>query len=67
MRARSPAVQTFVLQLTGAQGGYLPTAGAIRGGGYSTAIFSNRVGPQGGDVLVDRTVETLNDLWKAAE
>ncbi|MFO8013461.1 MAG: hypothetical protein R6X20_09170 [Phycisphaerae bacterium] len=64
IRARSRAVQTFVVQLTGAAGGYLPTAEAVRGGGYSTAVFSNRVGPEGGNVLVDRTVETLNALWE---
>jgi hypothetical protein len=67
MRARSPAVQTFVVQLTGAHGCYLPTAQAIRGGSYSTAVFSNRVGPEGGDVLVDRTVETLRSLWDNAK
>jgi len=67
MRARSPAVQTFVVQLTAGCGGYLPTAEAIRGGGYSTAVFSNRVGPEGGDVLVDRTVETIRTLWEDAK
>jgi hypothetical protein len=67
IRARSPAVQTFVVQLTGATGGYLPTEEAIRGGGYSTAVFSNRVGPEGGNVLVDRTVEAINALWKEAK
>lgn len=63
MKARSKAVQTFVVQLTGACGGYLPTEEAVRGGGYSTAVFSNRVGPEGGNVLVDRTVEAMNALW----
>jgi len=67
IRARSRAVQTFVAQLTAGCGGYLPTAEAIRGGGYSTAVFSNRVGPEGGDVLVDRTVETINTLWEEAK
>jgi len=67
LRARSRAVQTFVVQLTGASGGYLPTDEAVRGGGYSTAVFSNRVGPEGGTVLVDRTVEAINDLWKKAK
>ncbi len=65
IRARSKAVQTFILQLSTASGGYLPTAEAVRGGGYSTAVFSNRVGPEGGNVLVDRTVEAINTLWEA--
>ena len=44
-------------------GGYLPTERAVRGGGYSAVIQSSRVGPEGGQVLVDRTVEAINALW----
>lgn len=62
MKARSPAVQTFLIQLTGS-GGYLPTPRAVAGGSYSAIIQSSRVGPEGGQVLVDRTVENLNTLW----
>jgi len=63
IKARSPAVQTFVIQLAG-PGSYLPTERAIRGGGYSAVIQSSRVGSEGGQVLVDRTVEAINELWK---
>jgi hypothetical protein len=62
MKARSPAVQTFLIQLTGS-GGYLPTPRAVAGGSYSAIIQSSRVGPEGGQVLVDRTVDNLNALW----
>ncbi len=62
MKARSPAVQTFVIQLAGS-GGYLPTERAVRGGGYGAVIQSSRVGPEGGQVLVDRTVWAMGDLW----
>lgn len=62
MKARSPALQTFVIQLAG-PGTYLPTAKAIAGGGYSAIPESNLVGPEGGKVLVDRTVELLHELW----
>jgi hypothetical protein len=62
IKARSPAVQTFVIQLTGSAG-YLPTERAVRGGGYSAVIQSSRIGPEGGQVLVDRTVEAINTLW----
>jgi len=62
MKARSPAVQTFVIQLV-CSGGYLPTERAVRGGGYSAVIQSCRVGPAGGQVLVDRTVDAINSLW----
>ena len=62
IKARSRALQTFVVQLTG-PGTYLPTAEAVRGGGYSAIAASSVVGPEGGRVLVDRTVELINSLW----
>jgi hypothetical protein len=62
IKSRSRAVQTFVVQLAG-EGTYLPTEKAIRGGGYSAVVHSSLVGPKGGDVLVDRTVDIINSLW----
>jgi len=62
IKARSPAVQTFVIQLTGSAG-YLPTPRAVGGGGYSAVIQSSRVGPKGGQVLVDKSVEAIRALW----
>ncbi len=64
MKARSPAVQTFVIQLAAGSYGYLPTERAVRGGHYSAVIQSSRVGPDGGQELVERTVEVINELWK---
>jgi hypothetical protein len=64
MKARSPATQTFVIQLVG--GGtlcYLPTERAVLGGGYSADVQSNLVGPKGGQILVDRTVELIDSMW----
>lgn len=63
IKARSKAVQTFVVQLACGSGAYLPTEKAIRGGSYSTAVYSNAVGPRGGDALVDQTVEAINAMW----
>ena len=63
MRARSRALQTFVIQLACGCGGYLPTERAVAGGGYSAIPESGLVGPEGGRVLVDRTVELMNGLW----
>ncbi|MHC4435320.1 MAG: hypothetical protein ACYTBS_26100, partial [Planctomycetota bacterium] len=60
--ARSKAVQTFIVQLAG-PGTYLPTEKAIRGGHYSAVVHSSLVGPEGGNVLVNRTVEVMNSLW----
>ncbi len=62
IKARSNAVQTFVVQLAG-PGTYLPTAKAIRGGHYSAVVHSSLVGPEGGNVLVDETVNIINSLW----
>jgi hypothetical protein len=62
IKARSRALQTFVIQLAG-PGSYLPTERAVQGGGYSAIVESNLVGPEGGQVLTERTVELINSLW----
>jgi hypothetical protein len=41
----------------------VPTARAVRGGGYSAIAESNLVGPEGGQALTDRTVDLVNSLW----
>jgi hypothetical protein len=62
MKARSPALQTFLIQLCG-PGTYVPTTQAVRGGGYSAIVESSEVGPEGGQVLTDHTVQALKKLW----
>ena len=62
IKARSKAVQTFVVQLVG-PGGYVPTEKAVRGGHYSAVVHSSLVGPEGGQVLVDRTVALIDAVW----
>jgi hypothetical protein len=74
IEARSPAVQTFLIQLAGAgrdHAYYLPTPRAMAGGAlddkpftnYSATVMNNMVGPEGGQVLVDRSVELIDSLW----
>lgn len=67
MKARSRAVQTFVVQLTGTgsntMSGYLATTRSVSAKSYGAEVADNRVGPEGGQVLVDRTVEMINALW----
>jgi len=63
IKARSKATQTFILQMSGF-GSYLPTARAQAAGSYSAIPKSNVIGPEGGQVLVDKTVEIINQLWK---
>ncbi len=65
MKARAPALQTFVIQLCG-PGTYIPTPRAIRGGGYSAVIESSVVGPKGGQVLTDRTIASIKQLFAAS-
>jgi hypothetical protein len=65
IKARSKAVQTVVIQLTGEQSGtYLPTARAVQGGSYSAIAPSCPVGPEGGQALVEQTVAAINSLWE---
>jgi hypothetical protein len=65
IQARSKALQTFVIQLVGSQawGAYLPTEKAVKGGAYSAVVHSSLVGPEGGQVLVERSVALIKDLW----
>jgi len=62
MKSRSPALQTFLVQLTG-HGTYLPTEPAVHGGGYSAIVASSVVGPEGGQVLCDKTIKIIESLW----
>ena len=61
IQARSKALLTFVVQLSCHGSGYLPTARAVRGGGYSADAFL--VDPEGGRVLVEESVKRINALW----
>jgi hypothetical protein len=63
IQARSNALQTFIIQLAAGNGSYLPTEKAVKGGGYSAVIQSDLVSPEGGQILVDRTVEMINSMW----
>jgi len=65
IKARSPAAQTFLVQLSGDYLGYLPTSRAVAGGGYGALIINGMVGPDGGDILVEKTLTALRRLWKA--
>lgn len=62
IKSRSQALQTFLIQLSG-PGTYVPTPRAAQGGGYSAIAESNVVGPEGGQILVERSVKLINTLW----
>jgi len=61
IKAKSPALLTFLVQLSCQSCGYLPTEEAVRGGGYSAEKFI--VGPDGGQILVNETVRSIDALW----
>lgn len=63
IRARSLATQTFLIQLSCGKGGYLPTEKAEKGSHYSAYVASGNVGHEGGDLLVNETLEQIRDLF----
>jgi len=63
MKARAEAEQVFIIQLSNGIGGYLPTHAAVNGGSYSSKPASTVCGPEGGDELVEKTLQVLQKLW----
>jgi len=66
IQGRSPADQTFTVQLAGKfveSGSYLPTERAEAGGGYSACVYCNGIGSKGGQELVEETLKMINELW----
>ena len=55
IQARSPAEQTFIVQLAAVPGN--------SGGGYLASIFDCIVDADGGQTLVEQTLEELNKLF----
>jgi hypothetical protein len=63
IKAQSPAVQTFLVQLAGS-GTYLPTMRSVEGGAYGAVPASTLVGPEGGRELVEKTLELIHSIWE---
>lgn len=62
IKARSPFLQTFLVQLAG-DGIYVPSLRSTVGGGYGSTPASNPVGPEGGLILAEETITMLNRLY----
>ena len=66
IQARSPFVQTFIVQLTavpGLEGGsYLPTERAVANKGYSASPYCNVASASGGQQLVEESLSLLEGI-----
>ncbi|MCD4825235.1 MAG: hypothetical protein K8S55_11580 [Phycisphaerae bacterium] len=61
IKARSMALQTFLVQLTGT-GTYLAPQRSC-GSGYGASPMDGEIGPEGGNALVEQTVEQVNAMF----
>jgi len=62
IKARSPATQTFLAQLSG-PGSYVSSLRSLEGGGYGSVPGSNIFGPDAGEILRETTLSELGKLW----
>jgi len=67
IKARSPAAQTVTMQLAGGRGMYLPSARAIKAGGYGANPVVCSVGPEGGAMLVETTLRLIRKMFGERE
>lgn len=67
IRARSAVIQTFLIQLASDSKGYLPTEKAEKGGHYSAYVSSGYVGHEGGYMLVEETLKTIDEMFESEE
>jgi hypothetical protein len=65
IQARSEAPQTILIELASPAGyaGYVPTPRAVQAGGYSAEVLVNMIGPEGGQTLIERTLEAIGELF----
>jgi hypothetical protein len=62
IKARSPALQTFVVQLAG-EGAYLPTARSVAGGGYGSWFASAPASAEAGTRIVEESLRLINQWF----
>lgn len=68
IKGRSPATQTFLIQLAanvGWTGNYLPSERAVQNQGYGGSVYNAEIGPDGGQAIVEETVATLQQLFQS--
>jgi len=63
LQARSPFIQTFVIQMGGEEEScYLSTERAQKNKGYSASLFCNQVSAYGGQQWVEESLKILNEM-----
>jgi len=68
VQARSPFIQTFLLQLAGDGGGsYLATQRSQSNKGYGASLYCNWIGYEGGQQWVEGVLCHLNQMKEEVE
>jgi hypothetical protein len=63
IKARSRALQTFVVQLAGS-GWYVPPERSVKGGSYGANIASTPIGSEGGQMFVEESLKIINSMFE---
>lgn len=63
LKAKSPAADTFVVELANGGYGYLPTPSQHQFGGYETWLTTNKVQKDASMILVDNLLEMLGEMF----
>jgi hypothetical protein len=63
IKGRSPASQTFCVQLANGRYGYLPSKRAAAGESYGAQPYSCLAGPDSGNELVETSLDILNKMF----
>ena len=63
IKARSPAKQTFVMELCNGDYGYIPSTTVIKSRSYGSGVNNGELGPEGGYVYCDRAVKAIEGLF----
>lgn len=66
IQARSPFIQTFIVQLAAQpernSGTYLPTERGLWGRGFGASVYDNIVTPEAGQIIVEESLKALEKL-----
>src|SRR5690606_37068239 len=64
LKEKSPAADTFTVELANGGYGYLPTPNQHKFGGYETWLGSNKVQKDASDILTTQLLEMLGEMFQ---